>query len=83
MGYMQEALAACLHFIVKQEGFYRVEASVSPTNPASSRLLEKSGFVEEGLQRKKWLSGNDRYDMLAYALLAEDLVSHFIECPKK
>lgn len=73
LGYMQEALRACLNFMVLQEHYYRIEASVSPTNESSRRLLERLGFVQEGLQRKKWLSGNARHDMLAYALLADEL----------
>ena len=73
LGYMQETLLACLKFALEQEGFYRVEASVSPTNETSCRLLERLGFIKEGLQRKKWPSGRSRHDMLAYALLADEL----------
>lgn len=72
LGYMREALDECLNFIMRHEGFYRVEASVSPTNGPSIRLLEGLGFAKEGLQRKKWLSANKRYDMFAYALLADE-----------
>ena len=73
LGYMQEALTECIKFMIKQNGFYRFEASVSPMNPASIILLEKLGFIKEGLQRKKWPSGAERHDMLAYALLADEL----------
>lgn len=74
LGYMREALTACLEFLFSQEGLYRVEAHVSTTNLPSRRLLEGLGFVQEGVLRKKWLTGRMRHDMVAYALLANEMV---------
>lgn len=75
-GLMHEALAEVITFMTQQRHFFRVEALVSPSNPRSQALLEKLGFKQEGLQRQKMRIGQQRYDMLGYALLAEDLVSH-------
>lgn len=74
-GLMQEALAEVITFMTQQRQFFRFEALVSPTNPRSQALLEKLGFQQEGLQRQKMRIGQQRYDMLSYALLAEDLPS--------
>lgn len=73
-GFMKEALNACLNYIFKRAHFQRAEAYVSPTNLPSIALLELMGFQNEGLQRKKWLVEDQRYDMKAYALLAEDFL---------
>lgn len=70
-GLMREALSAVIDFMLREKRFFRVEALVSPTNTASIALLEKLGFAQEGLQRKKFLLGNQRHDMLGMALLAD------------
>lgn len=72
-GIMHEALVEVIKFITQQRHFFRIEALVSPTNAASQALLSKLGFKQEGLQRQKWSSGHQRYDMLMFALLAEEL----------
>lgn len=71
-GYMEEALRGCIDFIFNTEHFERLEAYVSPTNLKSMALLEKIGFHQEGIQKKKWLIGNARHDMYAYALLRDE-----------
>lgn len=68
-GYMAEALELCITHMNQREHFFRFEASVSPMNDSSRKLLEKLGFEVEGIQRKKWVWANQRHDMLGYALL--------------
>lgn len=74
-GFMQEALATCLAHLINVEQFQRIEAMVNPSNAASYKLLESLGFKSEGIQRQKGAWGGQRHDMLAYALLAGELIS--------
>ena len=50
-GYATEAVRLILDIAFKELGFHRVEAGVMPRNIGSARVLEKSGFVKEGLLR--------------------------------
>jgi ribosomal-protein-alanine N-acetyltransferase len=51
-GYMTAALEAVLPFSYGALRLHRVEAACIPTNKASIRLLEKTGFQHEGLARE-------------------------------
>lgn len=73
VGYMAEALRACLSHMIHREKFFRIEASVNPINHHSRLLLARLGFKVEGVQRQKWLWAGRRHDMLAYSLLADEL----------
>ncbi len=48
-GYGYEAASACLDYGFSQLGLQRLCAITQPDNAASVRLLEKLGFVEQGL----------------------------------
>lgn len=50
-GYMAEAIATLLPFVFVTLGLHRLEAACVPQNEPSRRLLEKSGFRQEGLAR--------------------------------
>jgi len=50
-GYATEAVRLILDVAFKELGFHRVEAGVMPRNIGSARVLEKVGFVQEGLAR--------------------------------
>lgn len=71
-GIASEAIELIVHF-----GFYtlhmnRIEAYVSPRNKASIRVLEKAGFLQEGLL-KELLFINGRWeDHYLYALTANN-----------
>jgi ribosomal-protein-alanine N-acetyltransferase len=54
-GYMSEALEALLGLAFDEMQLRRIEADVDPRNEASIRLLERLGFVREGLLRERWL----------------------------
>lgn len=71
-GFMREGLKACLGFMLNQERFDRVEATVMPGNTASLQLLESLGFLPEGVQRKKWLCAGTRHDVISLALIKDD-----------
>lgn len=48
-GYMSEALSFLLPLVCQDYHFHRIEAYVMPSNAPSIGLLEKLGFVQEGL----------------------------------
>ena len=50
-GYTTDAVRLILGFAFNEIGFHRVEAGVMPRNIGSVRVLEKTGFVKEGLLR--------------------------------
>ncbi len=51
-GYATEALGLIVKFGFEELKLHRIEAGVMPRNVASQRVLEKCGFVREGLARK-------------------------------
>lgn len=48
----------------------RLEADTDPRNHASIGLLERLGFVREGLLRQRWCVGGEIQDALLFGLLA-------------
>ncbi|MFA9463488.1 MAG: GNAT family N-acetyltransferase [Velocimicrobium sp.] len=72
LGYMSEGLNfAIQHILAKEYAIHRIEAMVLPNNNASIHLLEKLGFVNEGITRDYanlngiWRN-HFRYSMLVY-----------------
>lgn len=68
-GYMREALDAVLTHAFDTLGLHRIEAELDPRNGASERLLERLGFVREGLLRDRWRVEGEVSDSLYMALL--------------
>ncbi|MFH5881403.1 GNAT family N-acetyltransferase [Liberiplasma polymorphum] len=74
-GYMSEALKAVIDYLFKEAGFNRVMARYSMHNPASGRVMEKSGMVFEGITRESDLDKNGQFiDMGQYAILKKDYI---------
>lgn len=71
-GYMFEALQLCLDFGFRSLGLHRIEAACLSDNQPSRRLLEKSGFQEEGLARRYLCIAGEWQDHIIYALLEND-----------
>ena len=71
-GYMTEALGAIIDYGFKEMGLNRISAFTAPDNLPSIMLLNKYGFVKEGMIRKDYLVGNHYYDSLVYGLLRTD-----------
>lgn len=72
-GIMHEALQAIVRYGFECMQLHRVEANVDAKNVASRRVLEKVGFMQEGLFRENWLYKNTHSDTAFYGLLARDL----------
>lgn len=71
-GYMSEALSSVLKFCFDALRLNRVEAACLPHNTASRGLLEKVGFVEEGLAREYFRIDGIWQDHVLYAFLERD-----------
>lgn len=50
-GFATEAAAACLRYGFKEMGLKQIAAIADPQNLASRRVLEKIGFIYQGLRR--------------------------------
>ena len=63
----------CSWALANETGIERIQATVEPWNVASQRVLEKAGFVREGLLRSYASWRGSRQDVLLYSLLPSDL----------
>jgi ribosomal-protein-alanine N-acetyltransferase len=71
-GYMTAALRALLPFCFGTLRLHRVEAACIPSNIASIRLLERTGFQREGYARAYLCINGSWQDHLLYARLKDD-----------
>lgn len=71
-GYAKEALWLVLKFAFTDLRLARVYAVVHQKNVASVRLLDRIGFVREGVWRKASLMNRRWYDVYAYGILKEE-----------
>jgi len=71
-GYITETLKAIIDFGFFSMEINRIEAEVMQENASSERVLEKLGFVREGVLRSWMLWNNQYYDMTIYSLLKND-----------
>ena len=71
-GIMAEALTAVIAFLFDEVGFNRVEADHDPNNPASGRVMVKSGMLHEGILRQAGRSNQGIIDVSRWAILKSD-----------
>lgn len=71
-GLMPEAVRAVLNFGFGPLQANKIEARVDPGNTASIRLMDKLGFVREGLLRQHEFEKGHYVDLAAYALLKSE-----------
>ena len=72
-GFMTEALQRAITFAFDDMQLHRIEANVMPRNLRSSRVLEKLGFVEEGLARNYLKINGVWEDHIHYVMLNDNL----------
>ena len=70
-GYMTAAVRAVIPFVFASLRLHRLEAACIPTNAASIRLLENTGFVREGYAREYLCINGVWQDHLLFARLAD------------
>lgn len=71
-GLMTASLAAVVPFAFDVLMLHRLDAAVMPSNVPSIRVLERAGFVNEGLARRYLKICGRWEDHLLYALLADE-----------
>lgn len=71
-GIMTEALRAVVRFGFERLALNRIEAEVMPENAASTRLLERLGFVAEGVLRERGCWKGGFHDLQMFSLLRAD-----------
>ena len=69
-GHMSEALAALTEYAFGGLGLHRMEAACLPSNAASIKLLNRCGFVQEGVAQKYLQIAGKWQDHLLFARLA-------------
>jgi RimJ/RimL family protein N-acetyltransferase len=68
-GIMPEVLARVVEFGFTKLGLVRIWAYTWENNPASQHVLEKAGFVREGVHKKEWLKNGVYHDSVMYAII--------------
>lgn len=70
-GYGTEALTKVIDYLLNEVGFDLVEARHLITNPASGRVMEKSGMKYETTLRKRMIDNvtNERVDLKVYSIM--------------
>jgi RimJ/RimL family protein N-acetyltransferase len=66
-GITTDAVRATSEYVTAQFGVIRLEAAVFEWNPASMRILEKCGFVREGVLRRSIYKDGKLIDAVLYA----------------
>jgi ribosomal-protein-alanine N-acetyltransferase len=71
-GYMTAAVSALIPFSFGSLRLHRLEAACIPTNMASVRLLQRTGFIREGYAREYLCINGTWQDHLLFGLLKDD-----------
>ena len=71
-GIMTEALNAVIEYTLNNIGVNRIEAAVSTENKGSIRVLEKLGFVKEGILRERSYFKGKCHDMMMLSILKNE-----------
>ena len=72
-GYAPEAVRAVAGWVLRDQGFHRVQLFASTGNFASQRVAEKAGFVREGVARNAGFTHDGQEDMVMFSLIPADL----------
>lgn len=71
-GYAVEAVAALVARLFADPRVGRVHAMLHPDNVASAQVLERTGFLFEGLSRGSFWVGDDNSDDALYGMIRDD-----------
>ncbi|MDD4297702.1 MAG: GNAT family protein [Ruminiclostridium sp.] len=72
MGIMTETLDAVIEFVFQTLDVNRIEATVSTKNNSSIRVLEKLGFIKEGILRERCYMRDIYHDMVMFSILKKE-----------
>ncbi|MCM3122801.1 GNAT family protein [Mesobacillus sp. AQ2] len=71
-GIAAEAVEAIINYGFQHMNFHRIEALIEPQNRSSQKLVEKFGFIKEGLLRDYEFTQGKFDDLYMYSLLKRD-----------
>ncbi|MFJ5564650.1 GNAT family N-acetyltransferase [Lysinibacillus xylanilyticus] len=71
-GIAHEAVEAIISYGYEHMNFQRIEALIEPPNIPSQKLVEKLGFIREGLLRNYEFTRGKFDDLYMYSLLKQD-----------
>lgn len=72
-GYTTEAAKVIIRYLLNEVGFHRVQAKCCVENPASERVMQKSGMTKDGTLRGYFHTKDNRWcDVVMYAILEND-----------
>lgn len=74
-GIVTTALALLTQYSLTEAGLHRIEVSIRPENAASLRVVEKLGFINEGLRPRFLHIDGDWRDHLIFVLTSENINS--------
>ena len=67
-GYMSESLKEATRYLFEEMNFHRIEANYIPDNERSGKLLERLGFVKEGIAKNYLLINGQWQDHILTSL---------------
>ena len=71
-GIMTEAVDAMLRFGFEDYGFNRIVAKVIKGNAGSIKVLQKLGFVQEGILRESLYKNGQYHDLIVFSILKSE-----------
>ena len=71
-GLMTEAVDAMLRFGFEEYGLNRIVAKVIKGNAGSIKVLQKLGFVEEGILRESLYKNGQYHDLIVFSVLKSE-----------
>ncbi|GID29643.1 GNAT family N-acetyltransferase [Paractinoplanes brasiliensis] len=71
-GYAREAVSAVLDRLFRLQGLHKVAGECDSRNVASASLMERLGFIREGLLRQQTYIKGEWTDDLIYGLLSDE-----------
>ncbi|MFD1992149.1 GNAT family N-acetyltransferase [Paenibacillus nicotianae] len=78
-GIMKEVASCIIQFGFEQMKLNKIEAKIEPDNQASIRLVEKLGFVQEGLLRQHEYEHGAYVDLAIFALLQSEYTAEILK----
>jgi [ribosomal protein S5]-alanine N-acetyltransferase len=73
-GIASEAIETIIRYGFEHLALQRIEALIEPENVPSQKLVEKQGFVREGLLRSYEFTGGKFDDLYMYSVLMNDFI---------